>query len=115
MEPVQEKPIPIAPRKSLSVPIAKKEIGSKKNTTVREAAQNFEALFVMQVMQEMEKSLENGSIFGNGLEGKTYGDLMKWEIAKNISTQSPLGIAEALVKQLEPQKAAQSPAQENIP
>ncbi|MBM3325024.1 MAG: hypothetical protein FJY66_05090 [Calditrichaeota bacterium] len=71
-------------------------------TKLHEVAQTFESLFVLKLLQEMEKTLENGSIFGTGIEGRTYGELIEWELAKRISAQSPLGIAEALRKQLEP-------------
>jgi len=108
-------PIPIARHDFLSLPHTGKGIENTGQTTVREAAQNFEALFVLELLQEMEKTLEKGSIFGDGLEGKTYADLMRWELAKKISTQSPLGIADALIQQLEPPKAAQSATGENTP
>ena len=115
MKSLEIDPIPIASHDFLSLPHARRGTGSAGQTTVREAAQNFEALFVLELLQEMEKTLEKGSIFGDGLEGKTYADLVRWELAKNISTQSPLGIADALVQQLEPHEAAQSATGENIP
>jgi Rod binding domain-containing protein len=70
--------------------------------SLKEAAQTFESLFVIEVLREMEKTLGEGSMFGGSIEGRTYGDLIRWELAKNISSQSSLGIADALVQQLGP-------------
>jgi flagellar protein FlgJ len=82
---------------------------------LRDGAQSFESLFVLKLLQEMQKTLEGGSLFGAGMEGKTYGELIEWELAKRISAQSPLGIADALVKQLEPDSTISSETGRTIP
>ena len=91
------------------VPLSQPEHPLERETTqaegqrsVKEVAQTFESLFILEVLREMEKTLAEGSIFGSGIEGRTYGDLIRWELAKNISGQSPLGIADALVRQFGP-------------
>ena len=93
-------PIPIQPPKCIpfqkenDVPLEGKE------ASLREAAQSFEAFFILEVLREMENTLEEGSLFGGGIEGKTFGDMARWELAQRISKQSHLGIADAMVQQL---------------
>ncbi len=87
----------------------------EQHKALKDAAQSFESLFVLELLHEMQKSLEGGSLFGTGIEGKTYGELIEWELAKRISAQSPLGIADALVKQLEPDSTPPSETGKTIP
>jgi flagellar protein FlgJ len=82
--------------------IERDETPSSDYASLKEAAQTFESLFVLEVLREMEKTLGEGSMFGGSIEGRTYGDLIRWELAKSISSQSSLGIADALVQQLGP-------------
>lgn len=98
-----------APDQVKGMPISRTEHAIERDQTpqsdysrLKEAAQTFESLFVLEVLREMEKTLGEGSMFGGGIEGKTYGDFIRWELAKNISSQSSLGIADALVRQLGP-------------
>jgi flagellar protein FlgJ len=95
-------------------PVQTTQAGSQ-HKALKDAAQSFESLFVLQLLQEMQKTLEGGSLFGTGMEGKTYGELIEWELAKRISAQSPLGIADALVKQLEPDSTISSETGKIIP
>ncbi|MFH1010630.1 MAG: rod-binding protein [bacterium] len=99
---------PLAIQKSNFLPRSRTENtkAAEQPTRLKEVAQTFESLFVLQLLQEMEKTLETGSIFGAGIEGKTYGELIEWELARRISAQSPLGIADALIRQLEPLSTA---------
>lgn len=88
---------------------------SARHSDLKQTAQTFESLFILQLLNEMEKTLEEGSIFGGGIEGRTHGDLLRWELAKKISSRSPLGIADALIQQLElsaeqkPEKSEKTP------
>ena len=107
----QENCVPLSQSKLLFGGEAK----DARRSELKQAAQTFESLFVLQLLNEMEKTLEEGSIFGGGIEGQTHGDLLRWELAKKISSRSPLGIADALIQQLEPSLEQKSEKGEKIP
>ena len=100
----QEKRVPLS---QYGLPLGG-EVVDARRSDLKQTAQTFEALFILQLLNEMEKTLEEGSIFGGGIEGQTHGDLLRWELAKRISSRSPLGIADALIQQLE-QSSEQKP------
>ncbi len=93
-------PIPIQSQKCIPFPKENDTPLNGKEPSLRETAQSFESFFILEVLREMENTLEEGSIFGGGIEGKTFGDIARWELAQRISQQSHLGIADAMVKQL---------------
>ena len=93
-------PLNIKPPSFLPLSSDVKESLQKQDPTLKETAQQFESLLIVELLREMEKTLEEGSIFGGGIEGDIYGDLVRWELAKNISSSSQLGIADAMVRQL---------------
>lgn len=63
----------------------------------KEAAEQFEAVLVLQMVRSMQSSLEGGSIFGSGREGQVYGSLGEWELAKAVARSSDLGVEEQLL------------------
>lgn len=107
-------PIPINHSNPIPLP-AKEGILQEKNPTLKETAQQFESLFLLEFLREMEKTLEQRSIFGGGIEGNMYGDIARWELAKNISSQAKLGIADALLEQLTSRSEPLSKPEEETP
>lgn len=75
---------------------------SKKNPSdrLREACEEFEAIFVRQLLKEMREALPEASLFGNGVAGQFYSELFDWEIAKSVSKSSSLGLADVVFEQL---------------
>ena len=65
---------------------------------LREAAEQFEALFLQQMMAQARKASLAEDIFGNkGTE--TYNNLLDQERATELAKTLDLGIAEALLRQ----------------
>ncbi len=71
---------------------------------LKEAAQNFEAIFIKQMLDAMEKTIdrENSLLSGGSAEGY-FRDMMYDEIAQNMSQRlggSGFGLAETIYKQM---------------
>lgn len=60
------------------------------------AAQEFEALFVKQMLEKMTSSLEGGNLVGDAPGADFYQDMLLDEIAKQISVNGELGLAKQI-------------------
>ena len=67
-------------------------------TDLRATAEQFEALFIHQLLKEARSAKLADDILGSEA-GDTYTEMLDQERAKQLSAQMNLGIAEALVKQ----------------
>lgn len=86
---------------------------SKDPQKLREAADNFEALFVNYMLKEMRKTVMKSDWLGGGLGGEIMEGLFDQEISRNIAENSKLGIAELMLQQLSAKNGAEaSPAQQ---
>ena len=71
---------------------------NNKPTDLRAAAEQFEALFIQQLLKQARSAKLADDILGSEA-GDTYNEMLAQERAKQLSTQIDLGIADALVKQ----------------
>ena len=71
---------------------------NNKPTDLRAAAEQFEALFIQQLLKQARSAKLADDILGSDA-GDTYIEMLDQERAKQLSTQIDLGIADALVKQ----------------
>ena len=69
-----------------------------KPADLRAAAEQFEALFIQQLLKQARSAKLADDILGSEA-GDTYTEMLDQERAKQLSTQIDLGIADALVKQ----------------
>ena len=70
----------------------------KKDADLENVAQEFESLFVYQLLKNARKAKLSESLFSNqGTE--TYESLLDQEYSKTLSKNHSLGIAEALLRQ----------------
>ncbi|MFN0118760.1 MAG: rod-binding protein [Elusimicrobiota bacterium] len=70
---------------------------------LKKAAQDFEALFLHQLLQEMRKSLnQSWDIAGGGFGSNMVRDLFDGELASYMAKAKGLGIADIITKQLSP-------------
>ena len=70
--------------------------------TVREAAQQFEAYFLQEIMKSMRATVENGGLVDSNAVS-TYQDMMDKEVAQQMAKGKGIGLADMLVSQLSPQ------------
>ena len=70
----------------------------KNPTDVQAAAEQFEALFIHQLLKQARSAKLADDILGSEA-GDTYTEMLDQERAKQLSAQMDLGIADALVNQ----------------
>jgi len=76
------------------------------NSELRDVAEQFEAIFINQFLAQSRKTKLADDIFGNkGTE--TYSSLLDQERAQQLASSVDLGIADALVRQLGGNRAAE--------
>ena len=66
----------------------------------RKTAQDFEAVFVGQMVQLMFSNVETGSVFGGGEQEKMYRSMMQDEYGRTIAKSGGIGIADAVMRQM---------------
>jgi flagellar protein FlgJ len=81
--------------------------GPSQGAALREAAEQFEGLFIQQMLSEMRKTVPEDGLFSSAQEG-TFRDLADQQLAQDLAKSGDFGIAEALVRQLE-RRSALSP------
>ncbi len=69
--------------------------------SLKDAAQGFESVFLSMLLREMRQTLEPGSLFGND-SSDIYGGLFDQFMAQHLAQGKGMGLAQALMKQLEP-------------
>jgi len=70
-----------------------------RNADLREAAEQFEAIFLNEFIKQARKAKLAEDIFGSEAQD-TYTEMMDRELSTQLSGRVNLGIAEALVRQL---------------
>lgn len=72
--------------------------------SLKDAAQGFESVFLSMLLKEMRQTLGPGSLFGND-KSDIYGGMFDQFMAQHLSQGKGMGLAQALLKQLEPKAA----------
>lgn len=67
---------------------------------LRDVAQDFESVFIFQILDAMYAGLPTDGAFGGGSAEKMFRSLMHEEIAKSISSRGGFGIGDAVYGQL---------------
>ena len=70
-----------------------------RNADLRQAAEQFEAIFLNEFIKQARKAKLAEDIFGSEAQD-TYQDMMDRELSSQLAGRVNLGIAEALVRQL---------------
>ena len=65
---------------------------------IRKAAEDFEAFFISQFVEEMFSGISTGGAFGGGNAEGIYRSLMSQEYGKSIAANGGLGIADSVQK-----------------
>lgn len=81
---------------------------------LKKAAQEFEALFFKQIIEQMDKTVERGDFYSGGSAEEMFRSMMFDEVAMQMATRpggSGLGIAEMVYRDLAKQTQAQEERQ----
>lgn len=73
---------------------------SKDERQLKEACQDFEAIFIKQLLDGMRKTVPRTELFERTLGEEIFEDMLYTEYAKIMSRRGSLGIADLLFKQL---------------
>lgn len=71
-----------------------------KEVKLKKACNDFEAIFVKQMLTTMRKSIPKGGLFESGYEQEMFQSMHDDELAKSIASGKGLGIADALYNQV---------------
>ena len=67
---------------------------------LREACNDFEAIFIKQMLKSMRQTIDKGGLMDGGFAQETYEDMLDDEYAKKIAGAARLGVADMLYRQL---------------
>jgi len=67
---------------------------------LKEAAQQFEAIFIQQMFKEMRKTIPDDGLIERGNADDIYSQLQDMEAAKITAQQGGIGLADLMMKQL---------------
>jgi flagellar protein FlgJ len=76
-------------------------LDGQRTPSLKDAAQGFESVFLSMLLKEMRQTLEPGSLFGND-SSDIYGGLFDQFMAQHLAQGQGMGLAKALMRQLEP-------------
>jgi Rod binding domain-containing protein len=85
----------------------------KELSKLRKASQDFEAMFIRQLVAEMRKS-STDSFLGHGIQADVYASFMDDAIANAVVMGKGIGIAQLLYKELEGAALSQAAAKQMI-
>ena len=83
--------------KALTRSATEKNIDVEKNR-LRKAAQNFEAICIRKLLNTMRSTMSEGNMYGSGVAGDVYGDIVENAVADIMSERSVLGISDVLYR-----------------
>ena len=75
-------------------------LAGKDRAELKKAAQEFEAVFIRQLLKVMRETIEESSSEGSGLGKGVYTELFDQEIALNMSQRGALGIGDIIYRSL---------------
>jgi len=67
---------------------------------LKDAAQQFEAVFIQQMFKAMRDSVPEGGLFEKGNADDIYAQMQDAEAAKIMAQQGGIGLADLMIKQL---------------
>ncbi|MFC1485803.1 rod-binding protein [Candidatus Latescibacterota bacterium] len=84
---------------------------------LRNTTRDFEAIFIRQLLNGMNATLMDGGMFGEGMAGAIYSDLMISAIADKIAERGGIGLGDILyrrmVKFIDPEEQSGTAVQQN--
>lgn len=90
---------------SVAQAAAAAERAAPKIAELKKATAGIEAMFVRQLLGEMQKGTQ---LFGEGQAGSVYGDLFTDALAKQVADRGSFGIATMMTKQATPKILAEA-------
>jgi flagellar protein FlgJ len=93
-------PLPGLPKPGTTAPSPTAQAGARENERLKGACEDFESIFVDFMLQQMRRTVPQNDLFGGGRAEQIYTSMMDSELAKSISRQRGLGLADQMYRQL---------------
>ena len=77
----------------------KSDVEAKKAKLLK-ASKDFEGILVKEILKSMRSTLTNGGMFGTGIAGEIYSDMMDDAVASKIAGRGDMGLADIIYKQM---------------
>ena len=77
-----------------------RSLADGRDAKLRQACQDFEAVFLNQLLKSMRKTVMKSDLFGGSREEELFQEMMDLEIAKSIARTNSTGMADLLYRQL---------------
>ena len=84
----------------LQQPTADPQVKGKSAKAIRESAEEFEALFLAQMLSPMFETLESDGLFGGGHAEQVYRGLLVQEYGKVMARSGGIGIADHVQREI---------------
>ncbi len=97
-------PAPLRPQAALpaSRPLAPAAADARhRDARLWKSCRDFEALFLQQMLAEMRKGIPRSKLLDTGFAGQVQEAMMDQAVAQAAAKRAPLGLAEAMYRQLE--------------
>ncbi len=75
---------------------------------LKKAAQNFEAIFIAQLLQNVRKSMPKSGLFGDGFSGSMYQSMFDNALAKEVAGKGGFHLSDIIVKSFQTSGTDQS-------
>lgn len=80
--------------------ILDKAVAAKEDKQLKEAAKQFEALFIYQMYSQMRESIDKGGLLDGGLANNIFQGLLDQEVSIEAAETGSFGLADLIYKQL---------------
>jgi Rod binding domain-containing protein len=68
------------------------------------AANQFESMFVLQLVRGMTTTMDGKSVLGSGVESEMFNSLAEWQLAEHVAKSAHFGIAKSILNQVAPRE-----------
>jgi Rod binding domain-containing protein len=82
-------------------PIQNKGKADRQDAKLQKAAQDFEAIFVSEILKKMRRSVSESGLFGGGVAGDIYTSMFDDTIAQSIARKNGLHLADIIIKEFQ--------------
>jgi flagellar protein FlgJ len=83
-----------------------KSQSDKETEKLKSACQDFESVFLSQLMKSMRSTVPKSDLFGDGSEQQMFQEMMDQEICKSAAKTQGIGLADVLFNQFNQQFGA---------
>jgi Rod binding domain-containing protein len=87
-------------KKAATAPVAVKTASIDRNSELYLQCQEFESIFVKQMLDSMNETVDKSGLLDNGLGQDIFKDMLYEEYAKSMTKTANFGIADSIYKQL---------------